>query len=105
MQLLMPEAKKRNVTLRATGIQQPLSERLLGSEPPNVSRLKELLATFRQADQHAAEIISHVKNLLKRRSEVGTWEFDLNAGTSRSDPLATGQIESCDERHGRDGEP
>src|SRR5262249_11766596 len=58
------------------------AERLLGAEPPNVSRVKELLGDIRQADQHATEIISHVKNLLKRRSEVETREFDLNAAIS-----------------------
>ena len=35
-------------------------------------------AHIRQADQHAAEIISHVKKLLKRRSDVEAQEFDLN---------------------------
>jgi hypothetical protein len=68
-------------------LSQPLSsimlnaetaERLLGAEPPNVGRAKEILGDIRQADQHATEIISHVKNLLKRRSEVETQEFDLN---------------------------
>src|SRR5262249_42010715 len=33
------------------------AERLLGAEPPNVSRVKELLGDIRQADQHATEII------------------------------------------------
>jgi signal transduction histidine kinase len=58
------------------------AERLLGAEPPNVSRLKDLLGDIRQADQHAAEIISHVKKLLKRTSEVETQEFDLNDAIS-----------------------
>jgi signal transduction histidine kinase len=52
--------------------------RLLGTEPPNVSRAKEIIGHIWQADQHATEIISHVKKLLKRRSEVEAQEFDLN---------------------------
>jgi signal transduction histidine kinase len=38
------------------------AERLLGAEPPKVGRVKELLGDIQQADQHASEIISHVKN-------------------------------------------
>jgi C4-dicarboxylate-specific signal transduction histidine kinase len=60
------------------------AERLLGAEPPNVGRAKEILGDIRQADQHATEIISHVKNLLKRRSEVETQEFDLNEAISHA---------------------
>jgi signal transduction histidine kinase len=52
--------------------------RLLEAEPPNVSRAKEILGHICQVDQHATEIISHVKKLLKRRSEVEAHEFDLN---------------------------
>ena len=109
------------------------AERLLGAEPPNVGLAREMLGDIRHADQHATEIISHVKNLLKRRSEIETHEFDLNevishamlvlapeakmrnvtlrawgpaaiASTRRSDPPAKGHIEPCDERYGRDGQ-
>ena len=55
------------------------AERLLAEKPPNVGRAKEILGDIREADQHATEIISHVKNLLKHRSEVEAQEFDLNA--------------------------
>jgi hypothetical protein len=48
------------------------AERSLVAEPTNV------LCDIRQADQHATEIISHVKKLLKRRSEVEAQVFDLN---------------------------
>jgi signal transduction histidine kinase len=54
------------------------AERLLGEKPPNIGRAKEILGDIREADQLAAEVISHVKNLLKRRSEVEAQEFDLN---------------------------
>jgi signal transduction histidine kinase len=54
------------------------AERSLVAEPTNVDRVRELLCDIRQADQHATEIISHVKKLLKRRSEVEAQVFDLN---------------------------
>jgi signal transduction histidine kinase len=54
------------------------AERSLLAEPINVDRVRELLCDIRQAGQHAADIISHVKRLLKRRSEVEVQEFDLN---------------------------
>jgi signal transduction histidine kinase len=52
--------------------------RLLGENPPQVGRLKEALVDIRQASQHAAEIIQHLRKLVKRRSEVQLHEFDLN---------------------------
>ena len=54
------------------------AERSLLAEPTNVDQVRELLCDIRQADQHATEIISHVKKLLKRRSEVEAQMFDLN---------------------------
>jgi signal transduction histidine kinase len=54
------------------------AQQLLGAEPPNVGRAKEILGDIRQADQHATEIIAHVKKLVKRRSEVEAHELDLN---------------------------
>ena len=55
-----------------------IAQQLLGAEPPNVGRAKEILDDIRQADQHATEIIAHVKTLVKRRSEVEAHELDLN---------------------------
>jgi signal transduction histidine kinase len=54
------------------------AERLLAAKPPNVARAKEILGDIQQADQHATEVISHVKRLLKRRSDVEAQELDLN---------------------------
>ena len=54
------------------------AERLLGAEPPNVDRAKEIIGDILQADQHATDIISHLKKLLKRRSEVEAQELDFN---------------------------
>jgi signal transduction histidine kinase len=60
------------------------AERLLETLPPNVERVKEILGEIRQSDQYAVEIISHVKKLLKRRSEIEAQEFDLNDAISNA---------------------
>ena len=39
--------------------------KLLGAEPPNVSRAKEILDHIRQTDQHATEIISQREETLE----------------------------------------
>jgi signal transduction histidine kinase len=58
------------------------AEGLLGAEPPNVARAKEILGDIRQADKHATEIVSHVKKLLKRSSDFEAQELDLNKAIS-----------------------
>jgi signal transduction histidine kinase len=63
--------------LGAIMLNTDVAERLLGANPPEVGRLKEVLADIRQADQHAAEIIQHLGKLLKRRSHIELQEFDL----------------------------
>ena len=65
------------------------TEQLLRAEPPNVGLVREMLGDIREADQHATEIISHVKNLVKRRSEVETQEFDLNEVISHAMQILT----------------
>jgi hypothetical protein len=38
----------------------------------------EILADIRQADQRAADIITHLRQLLKKRSEIDLQEFNVN---------------------------
>src|SRR5262245_34618853 len=54
------------------------AELLLGANPPDHTQLKEILADIRHADQRAAEIIVHLRKLLKRTSEIELQQFDLN---------------------------
>jgi signal transduction histidine kinase len=54
------------------------AELLLAANPPDVGQVREILGDIRQADQRAAEIIQHLRKLLKRRSEIDLQEFDLN---------------------------
>ena len=38
------------------------TERLLGANPPELARAKEVLVDIRQANQHATEIIQHLED-------------------------------------------
>jgi C4-dicarboxylate-specific signal transduction histidine kinase len=53
-------------------------ERLLRANLPEWARAKAAIANTQQAIKHAAEIIQHLKKLLKRRSEPLLQEFNLN---------------------------
>ena len=50
----------------------------LEQSPPNLATVKNILANIQQDDQRAANIIIHLRQLLKKRDEVETQEFDLN---------------------------
>ena len=54
------------------------AERLLTANPPERARAEAAIADTQQAIKHAAEIIQHLKKLLKRRAEPALQEFDLN---------------------------
>src|SRR5262245_11458391 len=54
------------------------AELLLAENPPDIGLLKDILSDIRQSDQRAAEIIEHLRKLLKRRSDVDLQEFDIN---------------------------
>jgi signal transduction histidine kinase len=54
------------------------AEMLLETDPPDLGQVKEILGDIRQADQHAGEIVRHMRELLKRRGKVDLQEFDLN---------------------------
>jgi len=53
-------------------------ELLLAANPPDIGQLKDILGDIREADQRAADIIDHLRKLLKRRSETELQEFDVN---------------------------
>src|SRR5262245_50919553 len=54
------------------------AELLLGASPPDLGQVKEILADIRHDDQRAADIIMHLRKLLKRTSEIELQQFDLN---------------------------
>jgi signal transduction histidine kinase len=54
------------------------AELLLAESPIDVDELKEILADIRQADQRAADIVTHMRGLLKKRVKIDLHDFDLN---------------------------
>jgi signal transduction histidine kinase len=54
------------------------AEQLLTLDPPDLGQVKEILADIRQADEHAGQIIRHMRKLVKRREEIELAKFDLN---------------------------
>lgn len=54
------------------------AELYLKAAPPNLERVEQILANIRRDDQRAAEIISRLRGLLKKRSAIEFQEFDLN---------------------------
>jgi len=50
----------------------------LKQSPPNLEKIERILARIQQDDQRAANIIAHLRGLLKKKDEVETQEFDLN---------------------------
>ena len=53
------------------------AERLLRARMPNREKLMELLADIRDANQHAVDIVQHLRKLMKRKSELDLQNFDL----------------------------
>jgi len=56
----------------------------LKSDPPNVQRVEEILGNIRRDDKRAADIISHLRGLLKKRDEGAWQEFDVNDAVRES---------------------
>ena len=50
----------------------------LKADPPDIERAERILANIRRDNQRAADIISHLRGLLKKRDEIELQEFDLN---------------------------
>ena len=50
----------------------------LNANPPNLSRVGQLLANIRRDDQRAAAIIRHLRQLLKKKDTNELQEFDVN---------------------------
>ena len=50
----------------------------LKADPPDIERAERILANIRRDNQRAADIISHLRGLLKKRDEIELQDFDLN---------------------------
>jgi signal transduction histidine kinase len=64
--------------LEAIMLSADIGERLLQAGTPEMGKLREILGNIRQADQHAVEVVQHLRTLIKRKSELEVQEFDLN---------------------------
>ena len=54
------------------------AELYLKADPPNIERVEQILANIRRDNTRAADIISHLRGLLKKRIAVEWQEFDIN---------------------------
>lgn len=50
----------------------------LKQSPPNLAKIETILTNIAQDDQRAADIIAHLRGLLKKQDKVEMQEFDLN---------------------------
>jgi len=64
--------------LEAIMLSAVTAERLMSSSAPEVDKVKDILANIREADQHAVDIVRHLRRLVKRKSELELQEFDLS---------------------------
>jgi signal transduction histidine kinase len=64
--------------LEAIMLSAATAERLLATDKPADDKVRELLADIREADQHAVDIVQHLRKLVKRKSDVELQECDLN---------------------------
>lgn len=54
------------------------AEQYLRADPPKLDKALAILGNIRRDDQRAADIIMHLKGLLKKKSDIALQEFDLN---------------------------
>ena len=66
---------------------------LLRSESPDHELIQQILLDIQEDDQRAGDIISRMRGLLKKRSEIDWQEFDLNDVTSSAIHIIHGEAE------------
>ncbi|WP_425327263.1 histidine kinase dimerization/phospho-acceptor domain-containing protein [Rhizobium grahamii] len=66
---------------------------LLRREKPDLDQIRQILLYIQQDDQRAGDIISRMRGLLKKRSEIEWQEFDLNDATSNAIHIIHGEAE------------
>ena len=50
----------------------------LKQSPPSLAKVEKILTSIQQDDQRAANIIAHLRGLLRKKDELETQEFDFN---------------------------
>jgi signal transduction histidine kinase len=71
-------AHELNQPLGAIQSSAEAAELYLKVDPPNIDRVAQLLANIRRDDQRAADIIHHLRRLLKKKDAIELQEFDVN---------------------------
>jgi signal transduction histidine kinase len=71
-------AHELNQPLGAIQSSAEAAEIYLKAEPPNIARVEQILANIRRDDRRAADIISHLRALLKKKDAADFQEFDFN---------------------------
>jgi signal transduction histidine kinase len=71
-------AHELNQPLGAIQTSTDAAELYLKADPPNIEKVGLILANIRRNNNRAADIISHLRGLLKKRSTIELQEFDLN---------------------------
>ncbi|QPB18475.1 HAMP domain-containing sensor histidine kinase [Rhizobium sp. 007] len=66
---------------------------ILRSERPDLKLIEQILIDIQDDDQRAGDIISRMRGLLKKRSEIDWQEFDLNEVTTRAILILRGEAE------------
>ena len=72
-------AHELNQPLGAILLNAESAEVLASEDPIDRDQLKEVLADIRKSDQHAGDIIAHLRGLLKKRGEVELDDADLTS--------------------------
>ena len=71
-------AHELNQPLGAIRSNAEAAEAVLRSETPDLNLIKQILVDISDDDQRAGDIITRLRGLLKKRSEIDWQEFDLN---------------------------
>nr|WP_246778710.1 HAMP domain-containing sensor histidine kinase [Rhizobium mongolense] len=66
---------------------------ILRSERPDLKLIEQILIDIQDDDQRAGDIISRMRGLLKKRSEIDWQEFDLNEVTTSAIQILHGDAE------------
>ncbi|MBA5800710.1 sensor histidine kinase [Rhizobium changzhiense] len=66
---------------------------ILRSERPDLKLIEQILIDIQDDDQRAGDIISRMRGLLKKRSEIDWQEFDLNEVTTSAILILHGEAE------------
>lgn len=64
-----------------------------GSERPDLELIGQILVDIQDDDQRAHDVISRIRGLLKKRSEIDWQEFDLNDVTTSAIRILRGEAE------------